>query len=197
MQLRSVSNQASDTHSVPLIHWAAVSSGAIIGSAVALIVGSLWAAAAFSSHNGAFYNHLAWWFGGTMIGVALIAALIAGGLSSARGLTAGIVNGLTSWALVALAAAAVVSVTAIAHGTTSTLSLKGTVVNVELVRPYVAFWTAVAGLAAAAIGGAAGGLIPRRRVASNAVGLLSSTVTGFEPSSSASSGARTPSRAAG
>ena len=197
MQLRSVSNHATETRSVPLIHWAGVTSGAVIGSAVALIVGSLWAAAAFSSQNGAFYNHLAWWFGGTMIGVALIAALIAGGLSSTRGLAAGIVNGLTSWALIALAAAAVVSVTAIAHGTTSTLSLKGAAVNVELVRPYVAFWTAVASLAAAGIGGLAGGLIPRRRVANNAVGLLSSTSSGFEVSSSSATGARTPSRAAG
>ena len=51
---------------------------AVIGSAVALVAGSLWAAAAFSSHNGAFYNHLAWWFGGTMIGAAFLGSVVAG-----------------------------------------------------------------------------------------------------------------------
>src|ERR1700730_336277 len=101
-QLRSVSNQPTDTRSIPLIHWAAVSSGAVIGSAIALVAGSLWAAAAFSSHDGAFYNNLAWWFGGTLIGVALLGAAIAGAVSRTRGATAGIVNGLSSWSLIAL-----------------------------------------------------------------------------------------------
>ena len=48
-QLRSVRNQPTEARSIPLIHWAAASSGAVIGSALALVAGSLWAAAAFSS----------------------------------------------------------------------------------------------------------------------------------------------------
>src|ERR1700694_1156803 len=157
LHLRSVSDQPTEARRIPLVHGAAVSSGAVIGSAVALVAGSLWAAAAFSSHNGAFYNHLAWWFGGTLIGVALLGAVIAGGVSSTRGATAGIVNGLSSWSLIALTTAAVVSVAAIAHGTTSTLSLQNGAINVDLVTPYVAFWSALAGLGAAAIGGVGGG----------------------------------------
>ena len=195
-QFRSVNNQPTEARSIPLIDWPAASSGAVIGSAVALVAGSLWAAAAFSSHNGTFYNNLAWWFGGTMIGVALLGAVIAGAVSSTRGATAGIVNGVSSWSLIALTTAAVVSITAIAHGTTSTLSLPNGAINVDLVTPYVAFWSAVAGLGAAAIGGFAGGLIPRRPITNNPVELRPATATGFEASTSSINGDRTPSRAA-
>jgi hypothetical protein len=177
-QLRSVTDQTSEVRSIPLIHWAAVSSGAVIGAAVAILVGSLWAAAAFSSHNSAFYDHLAWWFGGTLIGVAFLGALFAGTLSSVRGGIAGVANGLSSWALIALATAGVVAVTAIAHGATSTLVVNHNVLTVDLFRPYVAFWTAVAGLGAAAVGGLAGGLIPRRRMANRTVDLVPAAVAG-------------------
>jgi hypothetical protein len=195
--LRSVTLQPSGTRSIPLTSWAAASSGAVIGAALALIAGSLWAAAAFSSHNSAFYNHLAWWLGGTMIGIAFIGAVIAGGLSNTRGASAGIVNGLTTWALVSLATAIVVAIAAIAHGTTATVSLKSSVINVELVRPYIAFWSAVAGLAAAAIGGLAGGLIPRRGTKVNVVELIPVAASRYESPSSSTSSNRTASRAAG
>jgi hypothetical protein len=101
----TVDSRRAHACSIPPIHWAAASTGALIVSAVALLARSLWAAAAFSSHNSAFYNHLAWWFRATLIGVALVGAHIAGGLSTTRGATAGIMNGLSSWALIALAAA--------------------------------------------------------------------------------------------
>ncbi|TML37470.1 MAG: hypothetical protein E6G27_17505 [Actinobacteria bacterium] len=195
-QFRSVTSHPIGARSIPLVDWPAASSGAAIGSAVALVAGSLWAAAAFSSHNGTFYNNLAWWFGGTMIGVALLGAVTAGALSGARGATAGIVNGLSSWSLIALATGAVVAITAIAHGTTSTLSLPNGALNVDLVTPYVAFWSAVAGLGAAAMGGCAGGLIPRRRITNDAVELRLGTATGLETSTGSMNGARTPSRAA-
>jgi hypothetical protein len=195
-KFRSVTNQTTAARSFPVVDWPAASSGAVIGSTVALVAGSLWAAAAFSSQNGTFYNNLAWWFGGTMIGVALLGAVIAGAVSSTRGATAGIVNGLSSWSLIALTTAAVVSITGIAHGTTSTLSLRNGVINVDLVTPYIAFWSAVAGLGAAAIGGFAGGLIPRRPVTNNPVELRLATTTGFEAATSPVNGSRTPSRAA-
>src|SRR6202171_4392747 len=132
-QFRSVTDHPTGARSIPLIDWPAASSGAAIGSAVALVAGSLWAAAAFSSHNSTFYNNLAWWFGGTMIGVALLGALIAGAVSRTRGATAGIVNGLSSWSLVALTTAAVAALTAIAHGTSSTLTLPNGAIKVDLV----------------------------------------------------------------
>jgi hypothetical protein len=169
----------------------------VIGAAVALVAGSLWAAAAFSSHNGAFYNHLAWWFGGTLIGIAFIGALTAGGLSNTRSAGAGVVNGLTTWAVIAVATAIVVAIAAIAHGTTATVSLKNSAVNVELVRPYVAFWSAVAGLGAAAIGGLAGGLIPRRSTRVNVVELVPGAASAYEQSSSPAPANRTAGRAAG
>jgi hypothetical protein len=183
-QLRSVTDQTNELRGIPLIRWAAVSSGAVIGGALAILGGSLWAAAAFSSHNSAFYEHLAWWFGGTLIGVAFVGALVAGTLSSVRGGIAGLVNGVSSWALIALATAGVVAVAAIAHGTTSTLVVNHSAISVDLVRPYVAFWTAAAGLGAAAIGGFAGGLVPRRRVADATIDLAPPVASGI-PSSSA------------
>jgi hypothetical protein len=196
-QFRSVTNQPTEAHSTPLIEWSAASSGAMIGSAVALVAGSLWAAAAFSSQNGTFYNNLAWWFGGTMIGVGFLGAVIAGAVSSTRGATAGIVNGLSSWSLIVLTTAAVVSITAIAHGTTSRLSLQNGAINVNLVTPYVAFWSVLASLGAAAIGGFAGGLIPRQPITNSPGELRLATATGFEPSTSSINGNRTPSRVAG
>jgi hypothetical protein len=195
--LRSVTHQPSDARTIPLTSWAAASTGAVIGAAVALVAGSLWAAAAFSSHNGAFYNHLAWWFGGTLIGIAFIGALTAGGLSNTRSAGAGVVNGLTTWAVIAVATAIVVAIAAIAHGTTATVSLKNSAVNVELVRPYVAFWSAVAGLGAAAIGGLAGGLIPRRSTRVNVVELVPGAASAYEQSSSPAPANRTAGRAAG
>jgi hypothetical protein len=195
-QFRSVTNQPTGARSIPLVDWPAASSGAAIGSALALVAGSLWAAAAFSSQNGTFYNNLAWWFGGTMIGVALIGAVIAGAVSSTRGATAGIVNGLSSWSLIALTTAAVVSITAVAHGTTSTLSLQNGAINVDLVTPYVAFWSSVAGLGAAAIGGFAGGLIPRRPITNDPFALRPAIATGLEASTSSMNRTRIPSRAA-
>ena len=195
-QFRSVTNQPTGARSIPLIDWPAASSGAAIGAAVALVAGSLWAAAAFSSHNGTFYNNLAWWFGGTMIGVAVLGAVIAGAVSRTRGATAGIVNGVSSWSLIALTTAAVVAITAITHGTTSILSLPNGVISVDLVTPYVAFWSAAAGLGAAAIGGFAGGLIPRRSITTNTVEIRPATATGLEASTRSVNGSRTPSRAA-
>jgi hypothetical protein len=161
----STSNLSIDNQDTSLVHWAGVSSGAVIGAGLALVAGALWFAAAFSSHNGAFYNHLAWWFGGTLIGASLIGAVIAGGLSRSRGPIAGVVNGLTSWGIIAIVAGALAVLVAVTNGTTTPLTVHGSVVNVEFVRPYVAFWSSVAGLGAAGVGGFLGGMIPRRQTA--------------------------------
>jgi hypothetical protein len=161
----STSIQSIDGQSTPVVHWAAVSSGVVIGAGLALLAGALWTAAAFSSHNGAFYNHLAWWFGGTLAGASLIGALVASGISRSRGPVAGVVNGLTTWGIIALLAGGLALVAAAANGTSSPLTVHGTVVNVEFLRPYVAFWSAVFGFGAAGIGGFLGGMIPRQGAA--------------------------------
>jgi hypothetical protein len=160
-----LSNGTRDGVAPPVVHWAAASSGATIGIVLSLVADSLWVAAAFSSHDSTFYNHLAWWLGGTLIGTTLIGGVIGAGLSNARGAKAGAVNGLTSGSLVVLVSAAAALVVAVANGTTTILAFKGSQVSVDLLRPYVAFWSSAAALTAAGVGGAAGGLIPRRKLA--------------------------------
>lgn len=125
-----------------------------------------------------------------MIGVAFVGALVAGGLSNTRGAGAGILSGLTTWAVIAVLTAVVVAIAAIAHGTTAAILLKHSVVNDELVRPYAAFWSAVAGLAAAGVGGLVGGLIPRSQAKVKVVELLP-VAGGYESSSNAATANRT------
>jgi hypothetical protein len=163
--LRALASREADERARPLVHWAAVTSSAAITATVALIVGALWAAAAFGSHNSGFYNHLDWWFGGTLIAAAFVAGILAGSIASPRGAASGALNGLTSWALIALAAAAVIFTLVAAGATSATLSLKSGTIAIGLVRPYVVFWAAAIGTSAAALGGIGGGLLPRRGVA--------------------------------
>jgi hypothetical protein len=162
--LRALASRQAEERAQPLVHWAAVTSSAAITATLALIVGGLWAAAAFGSHNSGFYNHLDWWFGATRIGAAFVAGILAGGIASPRGVASGAVNGLTSWAIIALVAAAVILTLVAAGSTSATLSLKSGDIAVGLVRPYVVFWAAAIGTGAAALGGVGGGLLPRRRV---------------------------------
>ena len=163
--LRALVSSEAEERGQPLVHWAAVTSSAAITATVALVVGGLWAAAAFASHNSGFYNHLDWWFGGTLIGAAFVAGILAGGIASPRGVASGAVNGLTSWAIIALVAAAVILALVAAGSTSATLSLKSGDVAIGLVRPYVVFWAAAIGTGAATLGGVGGGLLPRRRAA--------------------------------
>jgi hypothetical protein len=151
-------------NTAPVVHWAAISSGTVIGLGLSLVADALWSAAAFSSHNGAFYHHLAWWYGGTLIAAALLGALSGAALSSTRGPIAGLANGLTTWGLVVLGTGTVAVVIALANGNTSPLTIQGSTMTVNLLRPYVAFWASALALGAAGIGGAAGGLLPRRQV---------------------------------
>jgi hypothetical protein len=163
-----------------VINWAAISSGALIALGISLVADALWSAAAFSSHNGAFYNHLAWWYGATLIAATLIGAASSSALSVARGPVAGAANGLTTWALVLLATGGVAAVVAVANGTTSALTVGGSTLQVSLGRPYVAFWASLLALAAGFIGGTAGGLLPRRDVASPTMSLGNARPAGLE-----------------
>ena len=173
--LRALASRDAEERGQPLVHWAAVTSSAAITATVALIVGGLWAAAAFASHNSGFYNHLDWWLGGTLIGAAFIAGTLAGGIASPRGVASGAVNGLTSWAIIALVAGAVILALVAAGSTSATLSLKSGDVAIGLVRPYVVFWAAAIGTGAAALGGVGGGLLPRRRVAAATIDVSDAT----------------------
>jgi hypothetical protein len=156
----------------PLVHTRAVAASALVGVGLTASVGLLWTAVAFSSHESWAYGHLAWWLGATMIGAALIAGIVAGGLSSTRGASAGAVNGLASGAaLVAVAGTVALIALAVNGSFDQSLVFGGHSVVVDFVRPYVAFWTAAASFVLAGIGGAAGGLLPRRRAGHQVVEL--------------------------
>jgi hypothetical protein len=184
-------NSPTRTNAAPVLNWAAISSGALIGLGLSLVADALWSAAAFSSHNSAFYNHLAWWYGASLIAATLIGAAGSAALSTVRGGIAGAANGLTTWALIFLATGAVAVVLGIANGTTSTLTIGGATLQVTLGRPYVAFWASLAALAAGAIGGTVGGLLPRRNTTSPGMTLGTARPTGIESATSAN--ARRPS----
>jgi hypothetical protein len=176
-------HQSHDSAS-PLINWAAISSGALVGLAVAVVADALWTAAAFSSHNSAFYNHLAWWYGGTLIGAVLLGAAAGAAMSTTRGVLSGAANGLTVGAFILLVTGAVGVVVAVSKGATATLAVGGSTVHVGLARPYVAFWASLFALAAGAIGGTAGGVVPRRDAAAATTVSGMGRTTGLEAASS-------------
>ena len=95
----------------PLVNAGAVVGGTAIGLGLAVIAGTPWTSEAFTGSHRIFYNHLAWWFGGSLIGAAFIGSLIAAVLSTARESVAGLVNGLaTASALIAIGGAVALAV---------------------------------------------------------------------------------------
>jgi hypothetical protein len=178
--MSSQSHRSTHELADPLVHARAVGASAVIGITAGAAVGLLWIAAAFSSHDGWAYNHLAWWLGATVIGASALAGLIAGGLSSTRGPVAGAVNGLTSSAtvLTALGGSALVAL-AVNGSFDQTLVYNGHSILVDFLRPYVAFWAAATGIVAAGVAGAAGGLLPRRHATHPVVEL--STISNIRP----------------
>jgi hypothetical protein len=161
-------NEASATFDVDtgqsarLVHTGAVVSGTAIGLGVAVVAGALWSAEAFTNTHSVFYNHLTWWFGGTLMGAAFIGALVAAAVSASRGPAAGLMNGLaTSGALTAIGGLIALAALATA-GSTASLIVNGTTISVDLFRPFVAFWSGLIALVAGGVAGVAGGMIPRR-----------------------------------
>jgi hypothetical protein len=72
-----------------------------------------------------------------------------------------LVNGFaTSGALIAIGGAVALAVVA-NNGGTAALVVNRTPIGVELVRPYAAFWSTVAAIAAGGVVGVAGGVMPR------------------------------------
>jgi hypothetical protein len=166
----------------PLVHARAVGASALVGIGLAAVVGLLWTAVAFSSHESWAYSHLAWWLGATVIGAALIAGVMAGAISSTRGSVAGAVNGATTGAVVVAVAGTVALLALAVNGSfDQALTVGGRTIAVDFVRPYVAFWSAAGGLALAGLAGAAGGLLPRRHAVHPIVELA--PVSGIRPES--------------
>ncbi len=175
----------------PLVHARAVGASAIIGIGAGAAVGLLWIAAAFSSHDTWAYSHLAWWLGATVIGAAAVSGLLAGGLSSTRGALAGAANGLASAGTVIAVVGGFALVGLAVNGSfDQTLVYNGHSVIVEFLRPYVAFWSASAGVVLAGIGGAAGGLLPRRHATHRVVEL--SPISNIRPEFVGANGSSAP-----
>jgi hypothetical protein len=145
-----------------LVRWGGVFSGTVIGVGAFALLGSLWLALSFGSHDSVVYSNLSWWIAGTAIFCIFVAGVIAGLSSGARGLGAGSVSGLTTWGLVVIAVGIVVVPTfAIGH-IPNTVTVSGTVYSINYLSYWAAFWSLLIGLGAGLLGGMIGGAMPRR-----------------------------------
>jgi hypothetical protein len=147
---------------LPLVRWSGVFSGSIIGLAVFALFDALWLALAYSSHVAAFYQYLDWWIAGTAIAVMAVAGYIAGVSSSTRGPLPGWMNGMTTWGLLLLAVLLFALPVVGFKSATGNLFVGGHSYVVTFVSYWTAFWAVLIGYGAAACGGIAGGLLPRR-----------------------------------
>ena len=147
----------------PLILWGGVFAGTVIGLAVGGLLSLLWLGLAYGSHRHLFYQHLDWWLGATAIFAMLLAGVVAGASSSARGVTAGIANGVTAWGLVVLGAAAFGIPALISTSNATVVHVGAQTLTVKTLGWWPSFWSVLIGLAAGAIGGAIGGGPSRRR----------------------------------
>jgi len=155
------------------IDWGGVWAGLVWTIGLMVLLSSLWLALAFGGSNvEIFADQIEWWLAGTAIGSLLVGGIVAGWAPRARGVGAGLVNGMTVWGLLLtisiiigvpsiLGGAAIVGDTLeVANdatgGATDGLALDG---NTSL---WATFWTALIGFATAAIGGMIGGNLPKR-----------------------------------
>jgi hypothetical protein len=148
--------------SPPLVRWNAVFAGTVIALGAGTVLGMLWLALAYGSHRHVFYQHLDWWIGGTAIFAMVLAGFLAGASSSTRGAGAGLVTGLTTWGMVVLGILAIAIPVLLATSNTTVLHLGARSITVKSLRWWPSFWSLSIGFGAAALGGVAGGLLPRK-----------------------------------
>ena len=145
-----------------LVRWGSVFAGTIIAIGAFILLSALWLALSFANHDSVVYNNLSWWIGGTAIFSMFVAGLIAGLSSGARGIGAGSVGALTTWALVAMAVVLVVVPTFAVGHVPNSVSVSGHVYKINYLTYWTAFWSLLIGLGAALLGGVVGGAAPRR-----------------------------------
>jgi hypothetical protein len=155
------------------IDWGGVWAGLVWTIGILVLLSSLWLALGFGGSNiDVFADNIEWWLAGTAILALLVGGIVAGWAPRARGVAAGLVNGMTVWGLLLtlsiiigvpslLGGAAIVGDTLqtaenVTDGGAGTLGLDG---NTSL---WATFWTALIGFATAAIGGMIGGNLPKR-----------------------------------
>jgi hypothetical protein len=142
------------------VRWGAVLAGAVIAAGVMTLLTFLLLALAYTARVPLVASHLGAWLAGAAGAAMLLAGLLAGAFAGVRGPGAGFLNGLTVWALLVIVALAVGA---------PLLRL----FNLAQVGPLVrdnhivrqSLWSAFVALllswAAATIGGAIGGAVPR------------------------------------
>jgi hypothetical protein len=145
-----------------LVRWGSVFAGTIIALGAFILLSALWLALSFANHDSVVYNNLSWWIGGTAIFSMFVAGLIAGVSSGARGIGAGSVSALTTWALVAMAVVLVVVPTFAIGRVPNFVTVNGHLYKIDYLTYWTAFWSLLIGLGAALLGGVAGGAVPRR-----------------------------------
>jgi hypothetical protein len=144
-----------------LINWRAVFGGAVIGISILALLSALWLAMAFPSNVDFIRDNLRWFLAGTGIFALFVAGYLAGVISGARGLGAGLIQALTLWALVVIASIAVAIPAALR------------ILNVNVVTApsgigltgsplWTGFWSMLIALGACMLGGVLGGATPRR-----------------------------------
>ena len=155
------------------IDWGGVWAGLVWTIGLLVLLSSLWLALGFGGSNvEIFADNIEWWLAGTAIASLLVGGIVAGWAPRARGVGAGLLNGMTVWGLLltisiiigvpsVLGGAAIVGDTLQAadsatDGAAAGLTFDG---NASL---WATFWTALIGFATAAIGGMIGGNLPKR-----------------------------------
>lgn len=129
------------------VGWGAIFAGAIIGFAATALLSALWVAVGYSSEVGFVADYINWFIGATAVVGMFIAGLVAGGLAGEHSPAAGLLNGVTTWALllVALLGATVPSAVRASAG-----GALGTTL-------WTTFWALLVGLVTAGVGGLIGG----------------------------------------
>jgi hypothetical protein len=145
-----------------LVRWGSVFSGTLIALALFALLDALWLALSFGSHDSFVYTNLSWWIGGTAIFCMFIAGLIAGVTSGARGVGAGSMGGLTTWALIVIGAGAVVLPTFGIGHVPNTVTASGHIYTINYLTYWTTFYSLVIGLCASVVGGMMGGATQRR-----------------------------------
>ncbi|TQN42623.1 hypothetical protein FHU33_2029 [Blastococcus colisei] len=156
-----------------LIRWGPVFAGVIIALAFFALMNTLWLAIAYSAGDGWISGNLGWFIAPTAAVALMLAGLLAGLFAGPRGKAAGITNGVAAWGLLfvlsltALVPSAVNLTTQLGVGlregnTTvgGALGTDGGGFTIETAL-WVSFWSLLAGLLLAALGGLLGGKMRR------------------------------------
>jgi hypothetical protein len=118
-----------------------------------------------------FSRTLSWWIAGTAIAALFLAGLLAGWLAGVRGPCAGWLDGLTVWGLTVIAVLSI--------SVPGALRLLNVTVRLTGGTLWAGFWSPLIGGVAAAIGGALGGVLPRRAGSRMAGGRVDDSGTAY------------------